>query len=199
MDLVRLIGHIPGSGRDVERGSGPSDGRRRGQLVLATAAVIAVALAPVVLAYLQLGYHGDVQASAEYDDPAVNAERFLGRATHEASVGIPRVYPWQARRGAVRAVRARLDGPIAVLAGSRVAEGTAYEVDYNETAARRWAGDNCPGGRGRSFGDCEAIRGVVVQDRVGETHVLVVAFDVTVTTERGHSDLTFLVRAISDS
>lgn len=170
----------------------------RAQLVLAAAAVIAVTLAPVVLAYLQLGYHDDVAASAEYDDPAANAERFLERAVHEASVGIPRAHPWPQRARAVQAVRDRLAPRLETLAGSRVAEGTAYEVDYNRTAARRWGANNCPGGRGREFGPCEARRGVVVQERAGETHVLAVAFDVRITTERGTRRLTLVVGAVEE-
>lgn len=170
--------------------------RERAQVVLAAAVVIALALAPVVLAYLQLGYHGDVAASAEYDDYEANGKRFLERAVHEASEGIPRTYPWSARRAAVGVVRDRLDPRLETLAGSQVQEGTGYLVDYNGTAADRWATEACPGGRGRAFGPCEARRGVVVQERAGETHVLAVAFDVTVTTERGRTDLTLVVRAI---
>lgn len=170
--------------------------RNRGQLVLAAAAVIALAIAPVVLAYLQLGYHDDVVASSEYDDPAVNAKLFLERAVHEASEGIPGEFPWSDRRAGVALVRERLAPRLAILAGSRVAEGTAYEVAYNGAAAERWAGPNCPGGRGRAFGPCEAHRGVVVQERAGETHVLAVAFDATVTTERGRTELTLVVRTI---
>jgi len=168
----------------------------RAQLVLAAAAVVAVALAPVVLAYLQLGYHGDVAASTEYDDPAADAERFLERAVHEASTGIPGEYRWSQRAHAVQAVRDRLAPRLATLAGSQVAEGTAYELDYNRTAASEWRADDCPGGRGRAFGPCETRRGVVVQERDGETHVLAVAFDVTVTTERGRTRLTLLVPAV---
>lgn len=55
----------------------------RGQLVLAAAVVIAIALVPVVIAYLQLGYHADIEASADYEDPLANGRRLLGRAIHE--------------------------------------------------------------------------------------------------------------------
>ena len=54
---------------------------------------------------------------------------------------------------------------------------------------------NCPGGPNRDFGPCEATDGVVVQERAGETVVLAVAFDVRVTTERGWSRSTLVVRA----
>lgn len=175
---------------------GESSGERS-QLVLAAAAVIALALAPVVLAYLQLGYHEDVAASAGYDDDAANAARFLERGVHEASDGVPGEYGWDEREAAVRAVRERLAPRLQTLSASQVDEGVAYSVRYNQTAASLWSADNCPGGRGRDFGTCSADRGVVVQERAGETHVVAVAFDATVTTERGRTRLTLLVRAIS--
>ncbi|MFB9804751.1 hypothetical protein ACFFQF_04570 [Haladaptatus pallidirubidus] len=53
--------------------------RDRAQLVLAAAAIVAVALAPVVFAYLQLGYSDDVTASNDYDAPVENAEGVLSR------------------------------------------------------------------------------------------------------------------------
>ena len=56
-------------------------GRDRAQLVLAVAAVIAAALAPALLAYLQLGYHADVDATGDFEDPAANARTVLDRAT----------------------------------------------------------------------------------------------------------------------
>ena len=58
----------------------------RAQLVLAAAALIALALVPVAVAYLQLGSHPDVAASTDYDGHGANAERFLERAVHEAGV-----------------------------------------------------------------------------------------------------------------
>lgn len=159
--------------------------RERAQLVLAAAAVVAVALAPVVLAYLQLGYHDDVRASTDYDAPAQNAQRVLDRAVHESATGIPGEYDWNERGEAVSEVRDRLEPRLSALESARVEEGTAYQVAYNESAAEGWAEENCPSGPNRQFGDCEAIEGMVVQDRVGETHVITVAFDLRVTTERG--------------
>jgi len=163
----------------------------RAQLVLVAAAVVAIALAPVVLAYLQLGYHPDVQASAEYEEPLADAERFLGRAVHEAGTGIDR--DWSARSAAVTAVRDRLRPRLAALEQSRLDEGIAYEVAYAESAAGDWATANCPGGSGKRFGGCEAERGVVVQERAGETTVLAVALEVRATTERGRYETTVVV------
>jgi len=166
-------------------GSRSNPRKDRGQLVLLAAAVLAVALVPVLFAYLQLGYHGDVAASTDYESPARNAERFLDRAVHESRTGIPGNYSWRDRADAIDRVRTRLDGRLATLETARVESGTATQVDYNRTAARSWAGERCPGGPDRQFGPCEARQGVVVQERAGETHVLAVALDVTITTERG--------------
>jgi hypothetical protein len=170
--------------------------RERAQLVLAAAAVVAVALAPVVVAYLQLGYHDDVRASGDYTAPAENAQRMLERAVHESAAGIPSEYEWSERGDAVEEVRERLGPRLAELEASRVEEGTAYQVAYNESAAAEWASSNCPGGPNRQFGGCETVDGVVVQDRVGETHMVAVAFDLRVTTERGWIRGTVVVRVL---
>lgn len=166
----------------------------RGQLVLAAAAVLVVALAPVVLAYLQLGYHADVAASTEYDAPVANAERLLERAVHEVGTNATG-RPWSERDQTVRTVRNRLDQPLSMLATARIESGTAYETSYNQSAAANRAADRCPDGPNRDFGDCVAEDGVVVQERVGETHVLAVALDVTVTTERGEREVTLVVES----
>lgn len=171
-----------------------SDGRDRSQLVLLGAAALAIALVPLVLAYLQLGYHADVTASADYDDPTQNAQRFLDRAVANATDPVAGRYDWRDRDSAADAVRAGLDPHLATLAESRVASGTATQISYNRTAARAWARSRCPGGPNRQFGRCEARRGVVVQHRAGETTVLAVALDVTVTTERGVRELTVVER-----
>lgn len=171
--------------------------RERGQMVLAAAAVVAVALAPMVLAYLQLGYHADVTASDEYDDVEGNAVRVLERATHEASVGIPTNYSWGEHNDAVSYMRDRLRPRLRTLERSRLNAGTAILVSYNESAAREWAREHCPNGEGREFGPCVAREGVVVQSRVGETHPLAVAYDVRVVTDRGETTMTVIAETVS--
>jgi hypothetical protein len=172
--------------------------RDRAQLVLAAAALVAIALAPVVVAYLQLGFHADVDASAEYDAPGRNAERLLSRAVHDAASDVPANFDWDERETAVTVVRSALEPRLESLRSSRVESGTVYQVEYNQTVAEEWRQTNCPGGPAtdRQFGDCEAQQGVVVQERAGETHVLVVAFDVRVTTERSETELTLVVRNV---
>jgi len=170
--------------------------RDRGQFVLVAAAALAIALAPIVLAYLQLGYHADVAASTDYDDPAGNAARYLDRTVHEAAAEVQNEHEWAARADAVRTVRSRLDPKRSRLADARIEAGTVYRTRYNDSAATAWASANCPRGPDRQFGDCETRRGVVVQERAGRAHVLAVALDVTVTTERGTTEMTLVVRSV---
>ncbi len=167
----------------------------RAQLVLGAAALVAVALTPVLFAYLQLGYSGDVVASGEYDAPVQSAQRVLSRGVHGAGSRVPESYRWRKRDAAVSTVRTELQGTLDALRSSRVESGTVYQVAYNESAAQTWADEHCPATRGpnRQFGACEASQGIVVQNRDSETHVLAVAFDVRVTTERGRYETTLAV------
>jgi hypothetical protein len=164
--------------------NGRGQGGGRAQLVLVAAVVIAVALAPVVLAYLQLGAHPDVDG--EDGDYGEDARRFLERATHEAGADVARI-DWTDRERAVEQVRTELDPRLDTLNTSRVEEGVAYAVSYDDSAASEWTREHCPRGDGRRFGSCRAIDGVVV---------LAVAYDVTVTTPRGERELTFVGRVV---
>jgi hypothetical protein len=149
-----------------------------------------------VVAYLQLGYHADVTASEQYDAPDRNAERVLDRAVHDATADVPGEYAWDDREQAVAAVRSRLEPRLDALRSSRVESGTVYQVAYNQSAAEAWRDANCPDGPNRQFGPCEADRGVVVQERADETHVLAVAFDVRVTTDDAEMRLTVVIRGL---
>ncbi|PSP58359.1 hypothetical protein BRC72_04305 [Halobacteriales archaeon QH_7_66_36] len=169
-------------------------GRDRAQLVLAVAAVIAAALAPALLAYLQLGYHADVDAAGDFEDPAANARTVLDRATFEAASDIAGEYAWSARTAAADQSRAVLRPRIDRLEAERVAEGTAVLVTYNATAARAWAQTACPGGPARQFGSCVADGGLVLQERAGEATLVAVAFDVRVVRERGETAFTLVAR-----
>lgn len=173
-------GSTPADGRAGETGR-DADGSGRGQLVIVAAAALAVALVPLVLAYLQLGYHDDIHAGSG-TAPAGQTETALDRALHDAASDVPSEYSWQERSAAVDAVRDRLTGPIASITAGSLDRGTAATVSYNGTRATRWAAEHCPGGPDRQFGGCRADRGVIVQERDGRTHVLGAAFDVTVTT-----------------
>ncbi|PSQ22358.1 hypothetical protein BRD04_04540 [Halobacteriales archaeon QS_9_67_17] len=169
-------------------------GRDRAQLVLAVAAVIAAALAPALLAYLQLGYHADVDAASDFEDPATNARTVLDRATFEAASNIAGEYAWSARTAAADQSRAVLRPRVDRLEAERVAEGTAVLVTYNATAASTWAQTACSGGPGRQFGPCVADGGVVLQERAGEATLVAVAFDVRVVREQGETAFTLVAR-----
>lgn len=114
------------------------DRRDRAQFVLAAAAVVAVALAPAVLAYLQLGYHPDVAANDDYDAPLADADRLLSRSVHEAGTNATGAN-WSDRSRAVETVRNSLAPRIRTLEASRASDGVAYRVEYNRSAARAWA------------------------------------------------------------
>lgn len=173
---------------------------RRGQLVLVAATVVAVALVPILFASLQLGYHNDVRATADYhDNPSADALRVLERAVATESASIPGQYAWTANDSAVTAVRTGLRPRFDRLQTSRIEDGIHYNITYNGTAARKWKDVNCPSGPDRQFGDCTADRGVVAQDRVGRTHVLAVSFDVTTTTERGETTVTVILETSGQS
>jgi len=142
---------------------------------------------------MQLGYHDDVRATAEYDDPTADALRVLDRAVAIESAPIPRQFAWAENESAVTRLHTSLRPRVDRLRTSRVEDGVYYDVSYNDTAAGEWAADNCPAGAGRQFGSCHADRGVVVQNRVNRTHVLAVGFDVTTTTDRGETAVTVVL------
>ncbi len=171
---------------------------RRGQLVLVAAVLVAVAVVAMVLAFMQLGYHADVRASGGHDDPSAGARSELVRSVHGASADVPGDYRWSRRGEAVDAVTTRLAPRIATVETARVEEGIPRDISYNATLGTRWANGNCPDGPNRQFGPCEAVDGVVVQDRDGWTHVLAVAFDIRTTTQRGRTELSTVVRPAGD-
>lgn len=79
------------------------------------------------------------------------------------------------------------------LEASRVREGVAYDVQENASAASQWAGSVDNSGPGRQFGPTLTDGGLVYQNRAGQTHLVAVALDVHVTTDRGTTRLTVVV------
>jgi len=147
-------------------------------MVLLAAVAVAVALAPLLFAYLQLGYHPEV--AEPRSDHARDVERTVERELVDATAGVPGTYGWSDRTAAVTAVRTRLAPTLETLNQSAVARATVIQVSYNNSLASRWAAANCPGGPDRQFGPCDVDRGVVVQDRAGRTHVLAIGLDVKI-------------------
>lgn len=168
---------------------------RRAQVVLAAAVVVAVALVPMLVAYLQLGHPPDAAATAaDRDDDAVaDARRYLDRATTRAATAA-RGVAWANRSTAVRRVNASLADATARLEARGAARERTYWVGYNRTVAERLARRDCPRGDDRAFGPCEAAGGLVLQDRVGETTVVAVAFDLSISSLRRSTTATVVVR-----
>lgn len=154
----------------------------RGQLVVLAAAAIAIALVPMALAYLQLGYHADVQTATVEDDTVPAVERTLHQSLISASSDIPARHGWRNRSGAVTTLRERLRPSIDSLSTARLDDGTEIEVTYNDSRAQAWESEHCPRGPDRDFGPCRTDRAVVIQERDGRTHALAIAVDVRITT-----------------
>ena len=153
----------------------------RGQLVLVAAAVVALALVSMGFAYAQLGHDPDSTA-----DPTVDAGTLRGvvdAGADAAAANVSGRVGWDARSAGVESAnvtfRDRVDGATAAYRD----RGALVTVGWNDTAADRWAGDDCPSGEMRRFGPCEGRRGFVVQERAGDLHVLGVAVDVRVESE----------------
>jgi hypothetical protein len=160
----------------------------RGQLVLVAAVVAALALVPVVAAYLQFGYAPAVADVDDRHDQRVS--RTLERVTDDAAEAATGD-PWSDREKAVSDLRRVLAPQLDTLETARLRDGVLVNVTYDESLA---ASVDCPSGNGRAFGDCERIGGVVVQDRDGETVVVAVAFRVRVTTPDGSTAFGRVVR-----
>jgi hypothetical protein len=171
-------------------------GSRRAQVVLAAAVVVAVALVPMLVAYLQLGHPPDAAAEAARDDGVDDARRYLDRATTGAAADA-RGANWTNRTTTFRRLNDSLADATARLEARGAARDRTYRVGYAPAAATRVAERACPRGDGRAFGPCEALGGVVVQERAGETAVVAVAFTLRVRSPRGATNATVVVRPVA--
>jgi hypothetical protein len=149
-------------------------------MVLLAAAAIVVALVAMLLAFMQLGFHPGVAEPSP--DHLRDVERTLEREVLNATV-TANATAWSDRDRAVTAVREGLHPTLESLNRSALARTTVVQVTYNTSLAATWRGRNCPSGPARQFGPCAADRGLIVQERAGETHVLAVAFDVRVVSD----------------
>lgn len=140
----------------------------RGQLVVLAAAVVAVALVPVLAASLQLGYAGDVRAGDAYREPSGDVERALAASLRAAT---PNRTDWSERAAVLTAVRTRMRETTAGLAN---ASGPVLRLSLAADRAAGYARERCPGGPGRAFGPCVADAGVVLQERAGDAVVVAV-------------------------
>ena len=150
----------------------------RGQVVLLAAAVVVVALVPMLLAYAQLGYLDDAAAGETPPAPETDALRLLRQAVAEAAGEVDGDTAWADRKTAADRANATLDSRVSRIETARIADGVAVGIEQNATAATRWAAANCPSGPMRRFGPCEADGGVILQERAGEATLVAVAYDV---------------------
>lgn len=172
-------------GDTVRTGRPPA--ARRGQLVLVAAAVVALALVPMAFAYLQMGYHGDVDASVGSESALADAERSLELAVENASAGVDGKYAWSNRTDAVSAFRSSVADDVETIERLRHADGVVVEIDRAEGPAESWG--ECPSGPMREFGPCEIAGNVVVQERAGETAILAAGYRVRVATPDGRASI----------
>lgn len=160
----------------------------RAQLVVSMAVVVTVALVPIAAAYLQLG-----SASTALDTRPSHADdvtRVLDRSVADAATAVAGEYSWAERSAAVDELRSRLEPALTEVRAMPGRETSNVAVEYNQTEASRIAANSCPGGEGRQFGPCEADRGIVVQERAGETTLVAVAFDIQVRTPDSATTIT---------
>lgn len=165
-------------------------GADRGQLVVLAAALAALALLPVVFAYLQLGAHPDVAARTEPGHETDRVVRALARAVGNASRAVAGD-DWTNRTATRSAFDRTLRPDRREIETARLDRGVSVRVRRNATVAASWADASCPGGPNRQFGDCVARDGVVLQERAGEAYVVAVALEVRVV---GPSGRTTVVR-----
>ncbi|WP_157744224.1 DUF7261 family protein [Halopenitus persicus] len=177
-------------------------GRDRGQLVLLAAVTLALALVPLALAYLQLGYAGDVAREPAVETagpagfPGGADAAVLEAVDRTATIRIGDVagaYGWSDRRAAVSAYHDGLEGDLDAVEGATIRDGTVIAVTAAPSVAAARSAASCPAGPNRVFGGCEADRGVVVQDRAGTTTVVAVALKVDIRRASGTTTATVVV------
>lgn|GEM_PF-230643 len=168
---------------------------RRSQLVLVAAGVAAVGLLPIVVAYTQLGYTGVAGSDPAATTPTDDVLDALERAAFEASVDSQARSPWSERERVASDVGRLFDERAAAIESAGVDRERAHAIDRNASRAAAVASEACPGGPNRQFGPCDAIQGVVVQERGGETHVIAIAVDVRTVVADGTFDGTYVLDA----
>jgi len=166
---------------------------RRGQLVVLAALALALALVPMTLAYLQLGYDDDVEATTVTEETTEDVRRTLQRALVDATADVPAHHQWADRAAAATSVRDRLRPTRRSVTTTSADRTGAVTITANGTRAGTWASANCPSGPGRDFGPCEHDGGLVLQERAGQTHVLAFAVDLTVTMEDTERSTTMVI------
>ncbi|RLM59900.1 hypothetical protein DVK02_02825 [Halobellus sp. Atlit-31R] len=170
-------------------------------MVLVAAAVVAVALLSMTLAYAQLGYDADrttagavdVASLAEIDRSLTASFR---AAVRDAQSEPARGARWRDRQAVADRIWTAVDADAGRLEAAHAAEERALTVTADDAAAAAWADERCPGGRGREFGPCRAVDGVVVQERAGETAVVAAVVRVRIVSPAESTTATLVLRAL---
>lgn len=178
--------------------SGPAGDR--GQVVLVAAAVVAVALLSMTIAYAQLGYDADrtgagtveVASVSEVDRRLTGALRGAAREVRHGESG----RTWRDRRAVADRVAASLAAAGDRLERVHAGESRSLAIELDDAAATRWARQRCPDGDGRDFGPCRAIDGVVVQERADGTAVVAAAFRIRIVSPAESTTVTVVPRVV---
>ncbi len=175
----------------------------RGQIVLVAAAVVAVALLSMTLAYAQLGYDADRTGAGTAEVASVSElDRSLTGSLRAAAREVRRGNDppaWRDRRAVAERVGASLSADGDRLERVHAGEHRSLTIELADAPATRWARERCPGGRGRVFGPCRAIDGVVVQERADGTAVVAAAFRIRIVSPAESTTVTVVSRVVPAS
>lgn len=169
---------------------------RRGQLVLLAAAVVVTALAPMLLAYAQLGYVDGGGDTPDVRMTLADAERTLERSVADTTTALANRTAAGRHRFVADLAIDRLDPARTRIESSGTDRGLTVAVARNTTAATQWTEEACPRGPARAFGDCAVTDGVVTQTRANTTALVAVAVDVRVAGPDAAAEATFVVRGV---
>lgn len=173
----------------------------RGQIVLVAAAVVAVALLAMTVAFAQLGYDGDRASVSDVDVASLSTiDRSLTAAVRaaaqDATAGTDTI-AWRDRRAVVTRIRASLSADVERIERVHAERGRSLSVAFDGAGAIRFARADCPAGPGRTFGPCRAIDGLVVQERAGRTTPIAAVVRVRIVSPTESSTAVFVVRVVS--
>jgi len=184
-------------------GERPRSADDRGQIVLLAAGVVAVALLSMTIAYAQLGYDADRTGAGTVEVASVSGiDRSLTGSLRAAAREVRRTDDaptWRDRRAVADRVGASLAADADRLEQVHAGESRSVAIDLDDAAATRWARERCPGERGRDFGPCRAVDGVVVQERAGETAVVAAAFRIRIVSPTESTRVTVVPRVVPAS
>lgn len=166
---------------------------RRAQVVLAAAVVVAVALVPMLIAYLQLGYPADAAADRADRDDLADTRQYLDRAAYDAARAVVGT-AWRNRTTGALRLNATFRNATARLDARGTARDATYTVAYNRSLAERVATRRCPSGEHREFGRCVAVDGFVLQERARDVTLLAVVVDLRIITPTERTRVTLVLR-----